>query len=302
MGKTFGAAVTLILTAITPDFAVMVSDRRLSSSGGVVTDDSGKAGVFHANDGTALYAYTGLAQLGASFRTKQWIQQSLIEASDGTLNQTLYGFAEIAQKKFSNLAYYGQGLTLAVAGFSSVVGQFIGTVTNLEDVTGSFFPRPTKEFHTKILISPAANPGALSGVMVNGVNQTEYRAELNELNALVLEDSPAYAVQQKATHLLRKLADDPRTVKTVGKNLLASTLHRPPPGRLPVPSANYMPFGETDRLHMLDVVDLRTSGSKLAFRNIEIVFSEGQRIGPKLGRNDRCHCGSGQKFKHCHGR
>lgn len=26
------------------------------------------------------------------------------------------------------------------------------------------------------------------------------------------------------------------------------------------------------------------------------------RDGPKLGRNDPCHCGSGKKFKHCHGR
>jgi preprotein translocase subunit SecA len=23
--------------------------------------------------------------------------------------------------------------------------------------------------------------------------------------------------------------------------------------------------------------------------------------GPKLGRNDPCHCGSGKKYKHCHG-
>jgi uncharacterized protein len=26
-----------------------------------------------------------------------------------------------------------------------------------------------------------------------------------------------------------------------------------------------------------------------------------QRAGAKLGRNDPCHCGSGRKFKHCHG-
>ena len=26
------------------------------------------------------------------------------------------------------------------------------------------------------------------------------------------------------------------------------------------------------------------------------------RSQPKLGRNDPCHCGSGKKFKHCHGR
>ncbi len=27
-----------------------------------------------------------------------------------------------------------------------------------------------------------------------------------------------------------------------------------------------------------------------------------QRDGPKLGRNDPCHCGSGKKYKHCHGK
>lgn len=26
-----------------------------------------------------------------------------------------------------------------------------------------------------------------------------------------------------------------------------------------------------------------------------------QRSAPKLGRNDPCHCGSGKKFKKCHG-
>lgn len=26
-----------------------------------------------------------------------------------------------------------------------------------------------------------------------------------------------------------------------------------------------------------------------------------RREGPKLGRNDPCHCGSGKKYKRCHG-
>jgi preprotein translocase subunit SecA len=26
------------------------------------------------------------------------------------------------------------------------------------------------------------------------------------------------------------------------------------------------------------------------------------REGPKVGRNDPCPCGSGKKYKHCHGR
>ena len=27
-----------------------------------------------------------------------------------------------------------------------------------------------------------------------------------------------------------------------------------------------------------------------------------RHIQPKVGRNDPCYCGSGKKFKHCHGR
>jgi preprotein translocase subunit SecA len=26
------------------------------------------------------------------------------------------------------------------------------------------------------------------------------------------------------------------------------------------------------------------------------------RSGPKVGRNDPCPCGSGKKYKHCHGK
>jgi preprotein translocase subunit SecA len=32
------------------------------------------------------------------------------------------------------------------------------------------------------------------------------------------------------------------------------------------------------------------------------VKSEPVRVGPKVGRNDPCPCGSGKKFKNCHGK
>lgn len=34
----------------------------------------------------------------------------------------------------------------------------------------------------------------------------------------------------------------------------------------------------------------------------ERVITEPLKAEPKLGRNDPCHCGSGKKFKHCHGK
>ncbi len=39
----------------------------------------------------------------------------------------------------------------------------------------------------------------------------------------------------------------------------------------------------------------------LSFSNAPQVASELQPTGPKVGRNDPCPCGSGKKYKHCHG-
>jgi preprotein translocase subunit SecA len=32
------------------------------------------------------------------------------------------------------------------------------------------------------------------------------------------------------------------------------------------------------------------------------VKQEPIKVGPKIGRNDPCPCGSGKKYKHCHGK
>jgi preprotein translocase subunit SecA len=35
---------------------------------------------------------------------------------------------------------------------------------------------------------------------------------------------------------------------------------------------------------------------------LELVIPSARREAPKVGRNDPCPCGSGKKFKNCHGR
>jgi len=34
----------------------------------------------------------------------------------------------------------------------------------------------------------------------------------------------------------------------------------------------------------------------------EPIKQEPVKVGPKVGRNDPCPCGSGKKYKHCHGK
>ncbi len=46
------------------------------------------------------------------------------------------------------------------------------------------------------------------------------------------------------------------------------------------------------------------AGNDLALRaaTVRTSIADGAFDPPKVGRNDPCHCGSGKKFKHCHGR
>jgi preprotein translocase subunit SecA len=45
------------------------------------------------------------------------------------------------------------------------------------------------------------------------------------------------------------------------------------------------------------------SGETLAVEQVEHSITPAPiREGPKIGRNDPCHCGSGKKYKHCHGK
>jgi preprotein translocase subunit SecA len=41
----------------------------------------------------------------------------------------------------------------------------------------------------------------------------------------------------------------------------------------------------------------RSAGNRPQAENVTVVRSH-----PKVGRNDPCPCGSGKKYKHCHGR
>jgi hypothetical protein len=293
--------VTLILTAVTADCVIMASDRRLSSRGKTTTDDAGKAGFVKADDGVALWAYTGLAQLG-SFNASGWIGDAFLAAKSTKLNEVLFQFAELAEDKFKKLQYKGYGISLAVAGFQRDIGQFMGEVTNFifDDALGDY--TPSAKFRTEVMISPNEAPRSLSGVMASGYNQIKYGAELESLNTLVLRGAPAAAIESKAVQTIRTLADDRRTAGTVGKNVMTAILKASQSnGSTGIPAASYWPIGESQQLYLLDMVDIR-SEFPVALRDIQLVFAEGERIGPRLGRNERCHCGSGLKFKYCHGR
>ena len=64
--------------------------------------------------------------------------------------------------------------------------------------------------------------------------------------------------------------------------------------------AKYVASGQSVVHHELS--DFKKIENKWYFQDGKILRNSVKRDGPKVGRNDPCPCGSGKKFKKCHGK
>ena len=94
---------TLIVGAMCDKYAIQVSDRRLSSGGQVVNDESDKSTILFCNNARFIVGFTGLAGYG-SFDTHSWLLQTLRDAGppEFTPLELTQRFAAQATDYFSN--------------------------------------------------------------------------------------------------------------------------------------------------------------------------------------------------------
>ncbi len=76
-----------------------------------------------------------------------------------------------------------------------------------------------------------------------------------------------------------------------------------PPNSYAVHEAVAVPIGATTTIDRMEreLEDRRTRELAAAHTNGPVEAAEPATAGPKLGRNDECFCGSGKKYKKCHG-
>lgn len=297
-----GAQLTLIITTLTPRFAHIACDMRISSKAdGVHTDLAGKLGYIRAIDGSALYAFTGIATKG-HHNTRVWIQQALQDAASFSLNETIYRFADIATKKFANLMFRGERLTVVFCGYSVDIGGFFGTVSNFEDEAGLPYPTVREKFAVRLNMSKRfAAP--ISGVMINGYNQSKFPSELQEINKLVISLAPRDAITAKSVDVIRELVNTNKTGGTVSQNVMTSALEFPPIGQfgIPQPITRFVNHDNVPSYHLIDMVDL-TPQSRISIGGIELIVHDDGGIPANIGANQHCPCGSTHRFKYCCGR
>lgn len=302
--------VTLILSMMCRDFAIQVSDRRLSYQGTTRDDESNKATVLITDDARLLVGYTGLAEYG-SFKTNDWLSQTLLEcaAPDYAAGLVTERFVDSATRYFK-----GPALSAVPARAKRLTVMFTGflaenppravalLVTNFQDWnTGRDSAEAWPVFRSLRFTERPDDALAMTWIQRIGAWQALTQDDEIALRELLKEGRPPQALVGKAVETIREAAARPASGGTIGKQL--SSLILPSDFSADV-GWNYHSETATKSIHGVGMVFASARGA-FATKGVQFTALSDDAppiAGPKLGRNQPCWCRSGTKFKFCHGR
>lgn len=140
---------TLIISAVVGDYAIQVSDRRLTRAGQLVDDEANKAVLFCNR---FIFAYTGLALVG-SIPTDDWLTQVLVNSRALSISDATQSLAQQATAAFSQIGYNKQQKRHAFVGVGwaklpneAFFSPIICSVSNAHAEDGVWFDEASDEF------------------------------------------------------------------------------------------------------------------------------------------------------------
>ena len=306
---------TLVVCAMNKDYAIQISDRRLSAAGMPTTDESNKAFSFHCDDARLLVGFSGLARCG-SFEMGPWLTEALRDAGppDFKVNSIMQRFCDRANNGFSKhpalvgVAASQRRTTFMLSGFIydetwSAYTSVFALISNFQDfrtLTDSLEAWPEFRPYFGTMDSAVPNPINVQRIgAYAGFADSDVRALQDLLRAGV----PPEGVVAKGFEIVRAIADRPESANTIGKQLTAVIL----PANPTEPSRDiYSTARPSHATYMSDIVSAKSATGSFIMRDLKLmaVGPEGTPplVMPKQRRNQLCACGSGKKYKHCHGR
>lgn len=302
---------TLLLAAINADYAVLVSDRRLTQSGHALPDEVNKTAHLVLNDGRFGVAYTGLATDGPHL-TSRWLLDALLEAAapDALTSATLERLGELAERDIGALGRVGTPdgrLSIMLVGFTYPEHgprAVACLVSNYDDFGRASNQAASREFSVHYLAERPQREEGLSLVAFAGAEMAISDRDGQSLVPLLKERRPAHATAAKAFDLMRDIARRPRSSGLIGLQLMAVIV----PSDLEVAASSLYDVSVAgDRLFGASLVDARGGEyGRLAIMDPEQWTRDAsgapvRNVLPRVGRNAPCPCGSGAKFKRCHG-
>ena len=310
MAERIGREMTLILTLGNSEQVIQISDRRLSSNGQLVDDESAKAVGLTCANARLAYGYTGLARYG-TFVTQDWLISALLDcgppnydalsilerlrvrASDDFVQHPVLKVIPRADKRLSVLFsgyLYHHDPPLAV----------YALLTNYQDFESG---RDSHEAWDQFSLRRwwEIRPSDAELTIVQRVGNWHAMAQSDEivLRELLTARKPARAIVGKGVNLMREIADRPSARGTIGKQLTSIIIPRDKEKAMGSgyhTNVNRYELYIPDRVTLIsDEIKSFHTGAKLELKNKSRPFAV-----PKVGRNHPCPCGSGKKYKYCH--
>jgi hypothetical protein len=300
---------TLILTALNSDYVVQLSDRRLTTGRRVVDEESNKALLVHLSDGRLVFGFTGLAKAG-DFETTTFLTDIVMAACppDHSVAGTTERLSSTATAKWRDQRVAARvptdkrQLTISVFGFGP--GRYHhgpvpgGLVISNTRWTGSswdvrsgfsvvkrFTAKPGTDLSKATVIHPI---GATGGITEEAVSPIRRMLEDHRLPD---------AIVGKGVELMRAWSQLRPAAGTVGDQISSIVV---PADIREGWTFDYHTAQPTPTIHHPIFIEATGRSAPFASR-LEITQQQGFMAVPKAGRNEPCPCGSGRKYKRCHG-
>ena len=297
---------TLVLCLGNRQNVTLLSDRRLTVGDTISDDESNKATLLVTKDARVAVGYTGIAGLGKSastsgppapgeFRTSFWILEALRDSAppEETAAPLANRFLERCNSDINALAVplSQRGLLVGLAGYSyngSTRSYFLRTISNLDE-------HSNVQSGFQIQETPDGEPFPPAFMLAYGTRAGLDPDGMIELGKLVQDLKPPTGLINKAAELMREAARSARSRKRVGENLNALSIPSDPSQPA---VATYLPDHASPSVYMPNLVDVPNG---LLIGDAAMHLHDGVAATPKVGRNQPCPCGSGKKYKFCHG-
>jgi hypothetical protein len=295
-------SMTLIIVAANGTNTVLGADRRLTANGAVRDEESNKAMTLVTRDSRALVGFTGIAEAG-SFKTRFWLGETLAELAppDHTIDGMVERLRIAATDKLQSLRVTGdKRLAVLVAGYRYSQGLSVPFWINVHNWSNN--PEGLPEFVVQQEPEPR---GTANYVVAIGYRRALRDSHIDQLRPFVNGNKPVQAIASKIVEVMRTVAADPNSDQMIGGQ--CSTVALPADTTQPA-LVDYHTMHPTDRMYGVGHVEAR--GGQFGGY---VVMDPMMKSGPpdetgqpirvqKVGRNWPCPCGSGKKYKRCHGR
>lgn len=293
---------TLLVTILKNNETIQLADRKISGVSGTKFEDINKITYVVANDGQALLAYTGLAEVG-NFKTSEWLLEALSACKgNGDIENAAFSLADYASREFyshpslskcspaekrltiigSGHGHDGTSLFFRVSNFVSAKG----LVSNTASENFDLLPQNKKQTKQQYLI------------YWDGYIDHVTRKDFDPVQVLIAENRPKKAIIGKAVSIMRDICRREDTSKFVGTDISVARLQCAPRSG---PICSYYPHSKANEIPLsANLVDIRETSSGILIRDPKIEGVE--VVSPNTPRNAPCPCGSRKKYKVCCGR